>query len=307
MEGLKTPLQLRLEHAGWVLELSPETGGVITRCTYKGVDVLRPATEKWHRSFDPMQSSCFALFPYSNRIANGTFSFEGETHHIDANFPGIKHPLHGTAWLGFWEVHQPSKSVCELTYTQFKDVGAWPYPFEARQRFQIKNGALHVQLSIQNTGDTPMPAGMGWHPYFPLARDVARDKSNAHLKFNAKGVWLSDHESLPQTWVGLPSKWDFSNGLPVEGTQLDHCFGGWDGKVRMSWPDSAFALEMRADPAMTHVVVYTEEADSFCFEPASHMNDAINRMDTNIETGFRVLAPGETFTSTLVLDVKPTS
>lgn len=290
-----TPSPLALTHDGWELVLSPEIGGAIIACRYQGHDILRPATEQWHGLFDPMQSSSFPLIPYSNRIENGDLKTGEQERPIAPNYPTIPHPIHGTAWGECWEIVSQSENACELVYTQTALADTWPYAFEARQQFRIVDSVLHMDVSVKNTDIRSMPAGVGIHPYF--------HKAGAHLQFNADGVWLTDSECLPEKWSKTIPEWDFTKARSVSTLALDHCFTEWDGHARISWDDSPYSLDISADNVMKHAVVYTGDADSFCFEPSSHMNNAVHWLERRDDTGLRLLASGETMTAKMKFSI----
>ncbi len=67
---------------------------------------------------------------------------------------------------------------------------SWPWHYNATQSLTLRGDSLEVALSLENRDSTPMPAGLGWHPYFHKG-------PGAQLKAHLEGVWLTDEESLP--------------------------------------------------------------------------------------------------------------
>ena len=63
-----------LAASDWTTVLRPELGGSVASLTWKGRDVLRPTPAE---ATDPLQTACFPLVPYANRIAGGRFAFGG--------------------------------------------------------------------------------------------------------------------------------------------------------------------------------------------------------------------------------------
>ena len=47
---------------------------------------------------DPLQFASFPLVPFSNRIADGRFEWDGEQIEIDPNFAPEPHAIHGVGW-----------------------------------------------------------------------------------------------------------------------------------------------------------------------------------------------------------------
>src|SRR3954465_15394640 len=52
----------------------------------------------------PLQSACFPLLPFGNRLRGNRFRFDGNTHHLQPNVGFDPLYLHGDGWLGDWSV-----------------------------------------------------------------------------------------------------------------------------------------------------------------------------------------------------------
>ena len=109
-------------------------------------------------------------------------------------------------------------------------------------------------------------------------------------------VWLkTGANSLPAVSVPLSPEWDHARGRRIGGASLDNCFAGWDGVAHIVRASDGVALRIEADAPFRHPIVYSPPGqDFFWVEPVSHMNDAINRMDSVPDHGLRILAPGGT-------------
>jgi aldose 1-epimerase len=102
----------------------------------------------------------------------------------------------------------------------------------------------------------------------------------------------------------VPPDWDHAGGLPVGRVTLDHCFGGWGGRARLTYPDRGYALDIVADPVFAHLVVYIPAGhDYLAVEPVSNMNDGLNRMAIEGDHGVFVLEPGERKTAGMTFTV----
>ena len=77
---------------------------------------------------------------------------------------------------------------------------------------------------------------------------------------------------------------------------MDHCFGGWDGRAEVHWPETGIRLRIEAEPLFGHLVIYIPAGrEIFCVEPVSHVNDGFNLAGRGVaDTGVRILVPGET-------------
>jgi aldose 1-epimerase len=233
----------------------------------------------------------FPLVPFSGRIANGRFSFGGKSVRLPPNHPtdpAHPHPLHGFGWLDSWDVIDVDAQSCRMRLR--RAAGDWPWPFEAEQRFKLVETGFVYGLSIENTGLAAMPAGLGLHPHFP--------RRGARLSLEVDGVWETRGDGVPTTWRPLkaPPRW-------FSGATIDNAFSGAFASIAIDWP--GHRLTIAPDPAFNVVVVYAPAGDDFfCVEPTSHVPDAFNRPDEPSTHSFRILDPGESWSTMSVFRVK---
>lgn len=276
---------MRLEAHGWTLELLPALGGAIGALAHEGREVLRstPAGVR-----DPLETGCFPLLPYANRIAQGRFDFAGSAHRLPLNFGDHPHSLHGVGWHAAWTVAEAGADHAILAHAH--DGGAsWPWPYRAAQRFALASRTVRIELSLTNVADSPMPAGLGLHPYFPCDADT-------RLSFEAERVWLADATMLPAEPAAAAHFGDWRAGASVAGgTLIDNAYEGWRGAARIM--QGRGGVEMRAEGASVLHLYRPPGAAFFCIEPVSHLPDAVNR------GGMDVLQPGETRTLAMTLRV----
>src|SRR5206468_4014637 len=125
----------------------------------------------------------------------------------------------------------------------------WPFPFLATQAFTVADNTLTLRLNILNTGSETFPFGLGWHPFF------ARSKA-MELQMRTGGVWLTDAAHLPTQHVSVPPEWNFSASRVIGTTTVDNCFTGWQPPAVLCWPERGLAVEVSADAASDHLVVF---------------------------------------------------
>jgi aldose 1-epimerase len=278
--------RLRLRHGGFGLALCPQLGGAITSFRYRGRDLLRPAPPAFLRAGDPLLASCFPLVPFSNRIADARFAFQGRVYQLEPNLPPEPHAIHGYGWRNPWAIATAAASRAELTFRHA--LAGTPLDYEARQTFALREDGLEIALELTNAGAGPMPAGIGQHPYFIRTDGVV-------LRTRLDHVWVPDERKIPKERMSLPAAWDFTAGQRLAPLDLDHCFGGWDGRAELHWPELDLTLVVEAVSPLRHLVIYVPPGqDFFCLEPVSHVNDGFNLLERGVEeTGVQVLAPGE--------------
>jgi aldose 1-epimerase len=280
------------------LVLAPAAGGAIARFWSEGAgppaDLLRPAPAGVASPPNPWAMASFPLVPWSNRIRDGRFAFDGRAVRLPANRPPERHAIHGLGFEQPWGVveRSPSSAVLEHRHAP----GAWPWAYRARQRFTLSPAALRLELGVTNESASTMPLGLGWHPYLPRTPRTT-------LTARVGGMWLADGEVMPTAHVAPPPARDPARGLLVDRVALDNVFTGWDGRVVVTWPERAVRLTIAAPPPLGCLVLYTPPGRPFfCAEPVSHVTDAFNLAAAGRDdTGTLAVAPGETVWARLTL------
>lgn len=280
------------------LVLAPSVGGALVRfwsdARGAAVELLRPTSELALTQHDPGVTASYPLVPWSNRIRHGRFTFGGRTVTLAPNRPSERHPIHGHGFQAPWVVLDRAPGAATLEYRHAPD--AWPWAYRALQRFRLTPTALELELVLTNEGDATMPAGLGWHPYFPRTPETT-------LTAQVSEIWLTDAEILPVSCVAPPPDRDPRRGLAVDRTALDNVFVGWDGHAVVAWPERGARLRLAASEPLRTLVVYAPRGRSFfCAEPVSHITDAFNRASAGqVDTGMLTLAPGESVRATFTL------
>ncbi len=268
---------VRLAHAGWQVELRPDSGGAIARLDWNGDSVLRPAPPE---AEDPLEMACFPLLPYANRIARGRFRFDGQTHQLPRNFGLHPHSLHGVGWRSAWNLVERGSDFACLAHDHAGGPD-WPWAYHATQRIRLQPGSVTLDLGIINRSKERMPAGLGLHPYFPL-------HPGSRLTAQAAKVLLTDDTSLPTGSAPANHFADWAQGdAIVEAAPVDHAHAGWNGTARIDQPSHSLLLEAAGAGAF-HLFAPASQG-FFCFEPVSHLPDALNQPGP----GMDILEPGE--------------
>lgn len=278
-----------LERGSWRLTVRPELGCSISSLTRGGRHVLRPTPDG---ATDILETACFPLVPYANRIAQGRFNCDGQRVALPVLDRFAPHALHGDGWLAPWHLLERTEFAASFVYRH--EGGAWPWPYEAVQAFTLTGSGLRIDLSVLNAAETPMPAGLGLHPYFPV-------DGQTRLALKADAVWAVDGGLIPTAPVSPDQVFDWSTGPRVaEAPFVDHCYAGWDGTARLSGPDRTTTLAASPNAAWAHV--YAPGQDFCCVEPVTHRPDAVHAPDSET-SGLAVLAPGRALSMWMELAV----
>jgi len=288
---------ITLRADGFGLRLAPEAGGMVTRYWLErgsGVwEWLRPASDAALSRGDGYESAAFPLVPFSNRIRAGRFPFEGRDVALPLNRPPELHAIHGQAWQAAWTAREASTTSALLEFRHAPD--AWPWAYRATQRFALSPTGVTVELALHNESDVPMPAGLGWHPYFLRT-------PRTMLTAPVERIWLTDAEMLPTQLAPSPVTARLSAGVTIDSVPLDNGFTGWSRRAVIDWPEWGARLAMTAEPPLDFLTVFIPPSlPFFCVEPVSHVTDAVNLTEAAAEVGRRSLEPGATLLASITL------
>lgn len=271
-----------------------KTGGLEAKISLDGGSVLSLRYTKGDKHFDLLKESdgktpaMFPMVPYANRIRGGAFIYFGIKRGLPQTDKNVKDPIHGDGWINAWKVKESSDKALTLVYKHAKGADGFPLPYEAEETFAIHDKKLSIKLKVTNTGDLPMPVGLGFHPYFKRTPDVK-------LQFRNRTVWAN--EALPprNRPYKTPDEWNFENKKNLNKLTCDLCFGNFDGTAVIEYPKDGFAVRMETKPETNHIMLFAPGAsDYFCLEPSTQTTDAFNLASQGvIGTGIQTLEPGE--------------
>jgi len=282
-----------LHHAKQHLGLLPTLGGGVAAWQLDRADGPLDVWRPWAGSTDRYTLASFPLVPWSNRISAGGFDYDGVHYPMTPNRAGEPYPIHGDGWLQTWTLDQPQENTLEMRLESQAFDGN-PYSYQALQRFVLVDGGMDQTLTVTHTGESPLPYGLGQHPFFPRP-------TGTRLTTQVQGVWLSRPDCLPtQHTTEFPPSWDLRGGMDVNGSLIDNAYTGWSGEARIDWPAHQLALTMREPNIVSRgqndglCLLYRSPAISaFCFEPVTHPIDAFHMPGL---PGLKVLRKGESLT-----------
>jgi galactose mutarotase-like enzyme len=108
------------------------------------------------------------LFPIVGSLVGGAYRVAGKTYAL---------PRHGFARGKGFEVLSASSAEALLRLKpDAETLAVYPFHFQLKVHFEIRDSTLKVTARVKNVGDAPMPASFGYHPAFrwPLPYGAAR-------------------------------------------------------------------------------------------------------------------------------------
>jgi aldose 1-epimerase len=290
---------ISLESVAQRLQLVPNLGGGVASWDWKSGQDWTPIFRPWNGlSDDRYTLACFPLVPWSNRITQGGFEQNGVFHPIKRNRDDEAYPIHGDGWLQPWRIDgQTANSVQMVLESHVFDGN--PYHYIAAQTFTLLPDGLEIILEVTHLGSTPLPYGLGLHPYF-VRNDATR------LRFKSDGVWLSGADPIPTRHTrDFPATWDYNQPAALVGPLIDNGFTGWDGQAVIQYPDRGFSVTMSMADCNGYSLMYRPpDLSYFCLEPITHPIDAFHMQE---RPGLVMLSSGQKLSLHTRFIVGPTS
>jgi aldose 1-epimerase len=273
--------ELRFATSDLEVVVLPEVGGRLHRLRAFGIDVLRTPDDPTEHLVEPFFWGGYPMLPWCGRVASGLMRVDGELVDLPPN-QAEGWAIHGQAYEAPWQV------VGDSTLRFLGGGQGWPWSYEAGMSFSVEDAALTVDMSLQNTSDEPMPAGIGLHPWFagpPLLRipaDLAYDDNtlSSPLPMPVSGAY--DVRQLGELEVGLDSTW---TGLT-------------DRRVELAWPEHGLRGELSAVSSdnLVFVAAHLANVDAIALEPQTHAPQGLRRLINGEPDPMALLQPGATLT-----------
>ena len=273
---------IELRNGGSVATIDADRGGRLASLTVDGRDLIVGPPDADDRT---ILWGSFLMAPYCGRVEGGRLEWDGRSHQLPLTLEG--NAIHGALWDRAWSVEAAQDDVAVIS-ARFEP-GAWPFAGLARQLFELRDGELVTSAEL--IAEEPMPAALGWHPWF------RRTDQDARLTVHSAHT-LETRELIP-TGRRLPvdGTTDLRHGTEIGERLLDHCYTEVRAPALVEWP--GFLLEIAFDEPLTSMLVHTR-AESFCLEPQSAWPTAIALEAAGVRgTGLTTLGTGDQLTASM--------
>jgi aldose 1-epimerase len=280
---------VRVESEAISVELLPEVGARLHRLRAFGHDLLRTPDDPATHAGDPFFWGAYVLAPWANRIDARPTPVGDRTVDLSPNFPDGS-AIHGQVYARAWERRGDGLGI------DMRDSG-WPWPYEVTIDPSIEGNVLHLDLVLVNRSDSPMPAGLGLHPwwrkpvevaiasesFYPTTTDSASSPDSVRDEFD-----LRRRRSMPS---GLDAAW---TGLK-------------DPAAELFWPAAGIRVTMHGEGGDPHVVAASPpELDAVAVELQSHAPQGLRRTLAGEPGSLALVDPGDTLRFKIMLRAERT-
>ncbi len=146
-----------------------------------------------------------SLLPWPNRIADGSYEWDGAQQQLPLTEPNGHNAIHGLTRWANWELLELTDTSVHLRHHLRSQTG-WPFLLRCDIRYSLNDGGLTVRTTARNTGPEACPFAAGAHPYLSAGTGIVDD---CELVVPAD-TWL------PTDQRGIPT-----GAGPVDGTTHD--------------------------------------------------------------------------------------
>lgn len=238
----------------------PERGGLVARFDVGGRAVLALDEGTLADPAKSVRGGIPVLFPSPGKLAADRWAQAGRSGSL---------PQHGFARTLPWEVidrgveGDSARVTMRLDRQASSDDDMWPWPTTFELTVSLRGGVLRLDQRVHNRGASPMPCGVGFHPYFAVAE---HEKRAARLPTTATRAF----DNVTKQPIALDGPIDLAvPELDLHLRDHDH------SSAALVLPDRTIALT--GAPAFSHWVLWTLAGRDFvCVEPWTARGDALN-------------------------------
>jgi aldose 1-epimerase len=243
------------------------------------------------------------LAPWANRIPGGGFHAHGNWYAFNESLGVLRThgdhiAIHGMLTSSnLWQVTEAGAdssgawAISRLEFWRYPTLMAnWPFAHEYEMKYTLAAGELEVRIDVKNLSREPMPAVIGFHPFFTIP-GVPRAECVAHIP--ARTSVVVDER--------LCATGEFrSNTLPDPTPFANHVLDdGFTDLVRDPEGESIFWLEgggrrieVVFGPKWQVGIVYAPSGQEFiCFEPMAAITNGINLATEGRYAALQTIAP----------------
>lgn len=201
-----------------------------------GLRSLRHAGRDLVHGYDDATAVPFSrgqvLAPWPNRVADGRYTWAGQTRQLPLTEPARQCALHGVVAWHEWTVAEHTADQVRLT-TRVHPQPGYEFLLDLQVGYRVTEQGLESEVTATNRGTVCAPYGFGVHPYLQVGSGAVDD---FELRLGAAVVLTTDDRLIPVGRAPVAGgELDFTDWHPLRGLVLDDAFTDThraaDGKI----------------------------------------------------------------------------
>ncbi len=275
------------------VEVIPEHGGTVNKIFFlmnDGIENILFSDKDNEIKKNPLFRGRI-LFPFNDIIPGGKYNFNGREYGLKINDPKTNTAIHGFLYREKMEIvsEEIGEDSCSLLLRrEFGQVRGYPFPITLALKYTLKDSSIRLDFFIANSGSTPLPLALGWHPYFTFNNfpdDVV-------LKSDSEGYVEVDEDLLPTGKIlsCRNTKFDFRNGKSLANFNIDNALKvPENGITVISQGKNRISIEQDTKIFKFIQLYIPDDHGAIAVEPISAATNSFN----NSLPGLITLLPGE--------------
>lgn len=283
----KHSLVLKNDASDTFATVSLKHGAHVEYLKFNNIDVIQhPKQSDYLHNF-----ASAILFPFTNRIENGVYNFNGKTYTLECNKAGENNAIHGLVHDKCFALieseHTLDYAKVLMRYVENEPISGFPFKYQIDITYTLFAHQFLIDISVKNCDTSSFPFALGWHPYF-VTSDVFKSK----IKFLPKQHIINNANFVPERLESfVENELYFNDGF------YDDCYELKDAKVSFETPE--YQIKIESSSVSNYLQVYTNaiEKHLVAIEP---MTAPANCFNNGIDV--QLLQPNESYQLTWKLN-----
>lgn len=261
------------------LTIIPELGACLYDLTLSDNNQKHKVLENWneHDNFTKTYEERYIgaqLFPFPNRLANGSYFLDGQQYQFAHNDFGRPNALHGLLTHEKFEVSSVDLTQGSITlmHKRTEKHKGYPFNYEINLKFTLSKSKLEIYSKIINQDDLDIPVGYGWHPYFSLNNQAL---NQATLSIPKCSKLELDSLMIPNKAF---KKFDTNQNLQLNEVNLDDCFKFEKENESIKLTTDFYQLELQLGNYKFAQIYLPPDKKAIAIEPQTCAPDAFNNL-----------------------------
>jgi aldose 1-epimerase len=264
----------------------PGIGARLHSLRVRGHELLRSPHAIAQHALEPFFWGGYVMVPWCNRLAPGPIDVAGRTVDLAPNFEDGS-AIHGQVYAAPW------LQTGESTFAIERDGDGWPWRYRVEMEYAVTDRQLIITQRLRNLSDSPMPGGIGLHPWFPTPVELRIDSSltyGSNKDSQADPIPVSgdlDVRLRQPMAVGVDATWARPADPPVE----------------LWWPQHELHATLRAASPKLHIVAANApERGAIAVDPETHAPQGLRRLLKHEPGAMELIDPGEEIVLPITID-----